>query len=156
MHQITWFWPPKVRNLPTLGGGGGTPLPRPSLGLGRSAPSHFPLQVGTIPPTFEDLSTPLIILQIIWSHTWYNFGFPVVMATIKMFFQILAILKSFWYKTSMKYNKMVLQVSFFCTKKSNDLLILTKVEIISFVFLCFSLHFLPKLQLQRKCNWKWL
>ena len=44
------------------------PLPHPpparslrSLGLGRSAPSHFALQVRNHPPppTFEDLSTPL-------------------------------------------------------------------------------------------------
>ena len=56
---------PKIEKSPYRGRGD-TPLPHPpparslrSLGLGRSAPSHFPLQVGNHPPTFEDLSTPL-------------------------------------------------------------------------------------------------
>ena len=43
MYQITWFWPPKLKNLPTVGGG--TPPSRSvaslPLGLGRSAPSHL-------------------------------------------------------------------------------------------------------------------
>ena len=69
MHQITWFWPPKLKNLPTVGGGTSLPHPPParslrSLGLGRSAPSHFPYKLETIPPpTFEDLSTPLVIMN---------------------------------------------------------------------------------------------
>ena len=31
MHQITWFWPPKLKNLPTVGGGHPPPTPSPRL-----------------------------------------------------------------------------------------------------------------------------
>ena len=42
MHQITWFWPPKLKNLPTPSHNL-PPLGRfaPSGLIGRSAPSHL-------------------------------------------------------------------------------------------------------------------
>ena len=66
MHQNTRFWPPKLKNLPTVGGG--KPPSHTLPPLGRFAPSGlvaplpriFPYKLETIPPTFEDLSTPLL------------------------------------------------------------------------------------------------
>ena len=63
MHQITWFWPPKLKNFPTVGGGGGgdTPLPHPppAWSLRSLAFSPTSWKPSPPPPTFEDLSTPL-------------------------------------------------------------------------------------------------
>ena len=39
MHQIAWFWTPKLKNLPTVGGGTPPSDPTPSPRLGRFAPS---------------------------------------------------------------------------------------------------------------------
>ena len=57
MHQITWFWPPKLKNLPTA-----TPSPRSVASLPRICSLNIFcvfLEVRNHPPTFEDLSTPL-------------------------------------------------------------------------------------------------
>ena len=72
MHQITWFWPPKIEKSPYRGRGE-TPLPTPShparfaslpSGLVAPLPRIFPYKLETIPPTFEDLSTPLVYYSI--------------------------------------------------------------------------------------------
>ena len=55
MHQITWFWPPKLKNLPTVGGG--TP---PSPRSVASLPRAWSLRSLAFPPTSWNPSPTLL------------------------------------------------------------------------------------------------
>ena len=72
MHQIAWFWTPKLKNLPTVGGGTPPSPPTPSPRLGRFAPS----------PSLYNFFQCLIFMPVIYLYIFYVVSFPAHMPSL--------------------------------------------------------------------------